>query len=308
MAIAGLRNVSVLDSTFLRDSHSQASAQQGDEGRVRTQGSSLLQMWRELEDEHMVSRAQQERLVQHRSDRLITDLSRGHVSDSDSNEQRGDWEVMSMSESEYGTLSQTQIDSQNEHVDSRNFNCERSSDFGEVERERVRQIFREWMNSGVRERASNVPHMSNSPRAEWLGETEQERVRIIREWVQMNSSQQRDASVDSREEQAADGGTQIERIRDGLLVNQNGGQNEHARRGIRRLCGRQALLDMLKKAERERQTELQGLLEHRAVSQFAHRNRIQVNCCKVSMFVQFIFVSSFGYLVFLFCIIFLVVL
>lgn len=309
MAIAGLHNVSVLDSGFLRDSHSQASAQQGDEGRVRTQGSSLLQMWRELEDEHVVSRAQQERLVQHRSDRLmIADVSRGHVSDSDSNEQRSDWEVMSMSESEYGSLSQTQLGSQNEHVDTSNFNCERSPDFGEIERERVRQIFREWTNSGVRERASNVPHMSNSPRAEWLGETEQERVRIIRERVQMNSSQQRDASVDSREEQAADVGTQIERIQDGLLVNQNGGRNEHTRRGIRRLCGRQALLDMLKRAERERQTELQGLLEHRAVSQFAHRNRIQVNCCKVSMFVQFIFVSSFGSSVFLFGIILLLVL
>ncbi|KAB1222564.1 3-isopropylmalate dehydrogenase, chloroplastic [Morella rubra] len=46
-------------------------------------------------------------------------------------------------------------------------------------------------------------------------------------------------------------------------------------RGIRRLCGRQALLDMIKKAETGRQSELQGLLEHRAVSQFAHRNRIQ---------------------------------
>ncbi|KAM4084160.1 hypothetical protein ACB094_08G111200 [Castanea mollissima] len=272
MAIAGLHNVSVLDSPFLRDSHSQASGRQADEARVRTRASSLLQMWRELEDEHVVSRTHQERMVQQRSDVLISDLSREQISDSD--EHSGGWEDMSVSESVCGTWPQTQIGSHNEHVDSGNFNCEHSSDFGEIERERVRQIFREWMNSGAREQAPNVSHMSNSPRAEWLGETEQERVRIIREWAQMNS-QQRVASDDNREDQSADIGTQIEQIRDRLLVNQNGGRNEHSRRGIRRLCGRQALLDMLKKAERERLSELQDLLEHRAVSQFAHRNRIQ---------------------------------
>lgn len=272
MAIAGLHNVSLLDSSVLRDSRSQALAQQGDEGRVRTPRSSLLQMWRELEDEHVASRAQQERMVQHRSDRLMAVLPRAEASDS--HEHRGDWEVMSMTESEYGALSQTQVGSPNDHTNSGTFDCEHSSDLGEVERERVRQIFREWMNSGVREQESNVSHVTNSPRAEWLGETEQERVRIIREWVQMNS-QQRDAFVDNREEQVADIGTQIERIRDGLLVNQNGDRNEYTRRGFRRLCGRQALLDMIKKAEAERQTELQGLSEHRAVSRFPHRNRIQ---------------------------------
>jgi len=40
----------------------------------------------------------------------------------------------------------------------------------------------------------------------------------------------------------------------------------------------QALVDLLVRVERERQRELEGLLEHRAVSDFAHRNRIQV-CC-----------------------------
>jgi hypothetical protein len=63
-----------------------------------------------------------------------------------------------------------------------------------------------------------------------------------------------------------------------LAVNHNDGQAENTRRGIRRLCGRQALLDMLKKHERERQSELQGLSEHQVVTQFAHRNRIQVSC------------------------------
>ncbi|XP_021278428.1 uncharacterized protein LOC110412234 [Herrania umbratica] len=270
MAIAGLHNVSVLDNTFLRESQSQASRRQ-ENGSTRA--SSLLQMWRELEDEHVVSHAQErasERMLQQRSD----DLSLTDLSDSRNSEHSGVFEDVSVSENEFGQWSPDRFGSQNGNEDSSNFNFEHSSDLGEVERERVRQIFREWMNSGGRERTSNVSLRNNSSRAQWLGETEQERVRIIREWVQMNS-QQRGACVDNREEQAADVGGQIERVLDGLVVNQNEGRTEHVRRGIRKLCGRQALLDMLKKAERERQTELQGLLEHRAVSNFAHRNRIQ---------------------------------
>ncbi|XP_022729077.1 uncharacterized protein LOC111284599 [Durio zibethinus] len=270
MAIAGLHNVSVLENSFLRESQSQASRRR-ENGSTRA--SSLLQMWRELEDEHVVSHAQErvsERMLQQRGD----DLSMTDLSDRNSDLHSGVSEDMSVSENDFGQWSPDRFGSQSGNEDSSNFNCEHLSDLGEVERERVRQIFREWMNSGGRERTSNGSHRNNSSRAQWLGETEQERVRIIREWVQMNS-QQRGACIDSREEQASDVGGQIARVLDGLVVNQNEGRTEHVRRGIRKLCGRQALLDMLKKAERERQTELQGLLEHRAVSNFAHRNRIQ---------------------------------
>nr|KJB08995.1 hypothetical protein B456_001G117600 [Gossypium raimondii] len=272
MAIAGLHNVSVLENSFLRESQSQASRRRGNGS---TRPSSLLQMWRELEDEHVVSHAQErtnERMLQRRSNDLpMTDLS-----DSRHSEHSGVSEdvSVSVSENEFVQWLPDQFGLQNGSEDSSNFDCEHSSDLGEVERERVRQIFQEWMNSGGRGCTSNVSGRNNSSRAQWLGETEQERVRIIREWVQMNS-QQRGSLTDSREEQAADAGGQIERLLDGLVVNQNAGRTEHVHRGIRKLCGRQALLDMLKKAERERQTELQRLLEHRAVSNFAHRNRIQ---------------------------------
>ncbi|XP_019056589.1 PREDICTED: uncharacterized protein LOC104800568 isoform X1 [Tarenaya hassleriana] len=130
------------------------------------------------------------------------------------------------------------------------------------------------MNSGVGDDTSAASHSSNSSKAEWLGETEQERVRIIREWVQRNS-QQSAVSGDPREEQPVEVADQIERVLDGLVVNESLIQNEPARRGIRKLCGRQALLDMLKKAERERHQELQVLMQHHTVSNFAHRNRIQ---------------------------------
>ncbi|GMI88973.1 hypothetical protein like AT2G27950 [Hibiscus trionum] len=270
MAIAGLHNVSVLENSFLRESQSPASRRR-ENGSTRA--SSLLQMWRELEDEHVVSHAQEranERMLQQRSDDIsMTDLSDGRHS-----EHSGVTEDVSVIENEFGQWSPDRFGSQNGIEDSSGFNCEHSPDLGAVERERVRQIFQEWMNNGGNEHTSNVSRRHNSSRAQWLGETEQERVRIIREWVQMNS-QQRGACMDSREEQASDAGGQIERVLDGLVVNHDEGQTEHVHRGIRKLCGRQALLDMLKKAERERQTELQGLLEHRAVSNFAHRNRIQ---------------------------------
>ncbi|XP_062105176.1 uncharacterized protein LOC133816875 isoform X2 [Humulus lupulus] len=264
MAIAGLHNVSVLDSSFLRDSQTQAPSQiSEEEGRVSTRASSILQMWRELEDEHVVSRAQErfrERLFQQRGDGFIADLSRTDSSESHGSERIGDLEVASLGENDHEVLS--------------NYNSEHSSDFGEVERVRVRQVFRGWMNSGAGECVSNVSHTSNSPRAEWLGENEQERVRVIREWVQTNS-QLRGTCAGSRENQPAEVGTQIEQVRDGLVVNQNDGRHQQVRRGNRKLCGRQALLDMLKKAERERKMELQVLLEHRAVTNFPHRNRIQ---------------------------------
>ncbi|XVF46796.1 hypothetical protein PTKIN_Ptkin03bG0057100 [Pterospermum kingtungense] len=270
MAIAGLHNVSMLGNSLLRDSQSQASRRR--ENRS-TQASTLLQMWRELEDEHVVSHAQErasERMLQQRSDDFyMTDLS-----DSRNSVHSGVSEDVSVSENEFGEWSPDQFRSQNGNDDSSNFSYENSSHLGEVERVRVRQIFQGWMNNSGRERTSNVSLRNNSSRAQWLGETEQERVRIIREWVQMNS-QQRGACGDIREEQSADVGGQIGQVLDGLVVNQNGVRTEHVRRGIRKLCGRQALLDMLKKAERERQTELRGLLEHRAVSNFAHRNRIQ---------------------------------
>ncbi|PRQ33332.1 putative transcription factor C2H2 family [Rosa chinensis] len=264
MAIAGLQNVSVLDSSFLRSSQSGASRRVDNEGRAHSRASSLLQMWRELEDEHMVSRPLErvgERLFQQRSDGV-------------GSENTGDLDDASVAESECRTWSQGQIGSSPEHDEYSNFSSEHSSDFGDGERGRVRQIFQEWMNCGASECASNVSRMNNSSRAELLGETEQERVRIIREWVRMNS-QQRVASGDNGEEQPAEFGNQIARVRDGLVVNQSGGQSEHNRRGIRKLCGRQALLDMLKKAERERQIELQVLSEHQPVTRFAHRNRIQ---------------------------------
>ncbi|CAL0334005.1 unnamed protein product [Lupinus luteus] len=280
MAIASLHNVSVLDSSFLRESHSQPSRRRGD-GRIgSTRASSLLRMWREIEDEHAARQFQGrpgEVLLEQRSDGLIDDLSHADTPRSNESERAHLLEeaVLAVNESEIWARSQSQNVPHDDQGDLNNSSCENFYDLGEIERERVRRIFRAWMNSGAREHGLNISRRNNSPRGEWLGQTEQERVRTIREWVQMSSQQSDGSSGDNREEQSAEIDTQIERVRDGFVLSQSEGQTQHTRRGIRKLRGRQVMLDMLKKSERERQREIQVLLDHRPVSNFPHRNRIQ---------------------------------
>lgn len=275
MAIAGMHNLSVLDSSIIRGPQSTASRRRLDHGRPGNRAPAILQMWRELEDEHGLSPRNRvgERLIQQGSATSNGATSSANPSETSLSEQ----EVVRDDAAETENVhdwSGSQSEMQNETADHQNLDCTHSSDFGEVERERVRQVFSEWMKSGAREHPSNDSGTNNNSRAV-LGETEQERVRIIREWMQINS--QRDPSGDTGEEQAAQIGAQIERVRDGLVANQNESSAENTRRGIRRVCGRQFLLDMLKKAGRDRQQEIQSLLDHRPVSQFAHRNRIQVH-------------------------------
>ncbi|XVE99181.1 hypothetical protein REPUB_Repub03eG0175200 [Reevesia pubescens] len=278
MALAGLHTVSMLDSSFLRESQSPTSRRQGGNvERPRTRASSILQMWRELEDEHMLNRARErvrERLRQQRNADSNTSMSTTTLSENRGSENHGSVGDTSESENEYGTWSREQGVSQNDHGDNNGSSREQSPDLGEVERERVRQIVRGWMESGISDHSSNVTQRAGSPRAEWLGETERERVRIAREWVQM-TSQQRGVRVERSEDQAATISAQVDRVREGSIADHDEGQPEHIRRDLLRLRGRQAVIDLLVRIERERQRELQGLLEHRAVSDFAHRNRIQ---------------------------------
>ncbi|KAK6144289.1 hypothetical protein DH2020_021109 [Rehmannia glutinosa] len=144
-----------------------------------------------------------------------------------------------------------------------------SSDLGEIERERVRQIFREWMNCGSKGQSS-YGFRSNNHSGHWLGENECERVRIVREWVHMSTQERKDSG--SLGYGVARVGSQIDQVREGLVINR---PEIGARRPIRRLCGRQTLLDLLLRAQSERKRELLGLAEQRPVSEFAHRNRIQ---------------------------------
>ncbi|KAF5729450.1 hypothetical protein HS088_TW21G01616 [Tripterygium wilfordii] len=277
MALAGLHTVSMLDSSFLRESQSPTSRRQGAVERPSAQASTILQMWRELEDEHVLNRARErvrERLRQHRNVELNTNSSIMNMSESNGSEIQGSLRDSTESENDYGTWTHGHIGTQNEREDNNGSSREQSPDLGDVERERVRQIVRGWMESGIGNEMSNVSQRNGSPRAEWLGETERERVRIIREQVQM-TSQQRGSRGGQRVVQAAVVDRQDDQVREGSVTDQDEGQPEHIHRDLLRLRGRQAVVDLLVRIERERQRELQGLLEHRAVSDFAHRNRIQ---------------------------------
>ncbi|KAH6838291.1 RING/U-box superfamily protein [Perilla frutescens var. hirtella] len=280
MALAGLHTVSMLDSSFLRESESPTSRHQGNVERLSTRASSILQMWRELEDEHELNRARERvrvrvrtRLRQQRNADSSTNVSinRAESRETENHSSLGD---VTENENDYVSWSQDQLGPRNGNIDHDDSSREQSPDLGEVERERVRQIARGWMESGVGDTSSNVVQRADSPRAEWLGETERERVRIVREWMQM-TSQQRVPRRGHREGQDNRSGSQVDRVHEGSATSHEEGQPEHVRRERLRLRGRQALLDLLVRAERERQRELQSLLEHRAVSDFAHRNRIQ---------------------------------
>ncbi|CAK9174710.1 unnamed protein product [Ilex paraguariensis] len=274
MAVAGLHNVSALDSSFLREPQSPVSRQWGSQDSPSTQASSLLQMWRELEGEPVVHHSHvrfEERPMRQRSDGSNVDLVSTDWSErQESDNGEGGLEDANDVDNESRICSQGQRGSQNENEDNCSYTSEQSVDFGEVERDRVRQIFREWRNSGIRGHPQNASRLNNCSRVQWLGENECARVRIVRDWVE-RTSQQRGVCGGCRE-QAAEIGVQIDQVPDGSLAN----HFEHgARRAIRKLHGRQALLDLLARAERERKGELQGLQESRPVSSFAHRNRIQ---------------------------------
>lgn len=143
----------------------------------------------------------------------------------------------------------------------------RSSREGSPDQERVREIV-----NRISETASNESSRNN--RSEVLGETERERVRLVREWVQMVSNQRdgRREREEGRERRSRR--RERENGRDGS-VTENEEQPEHVRRELLRIRGRQARLELIRRMAREREIELQGLEEHRAVSDFAHRNRIQ---------------------------------
>lgn len=290
MALSGLHTVSMLDSSFLREpSQSPTSRRQGAVERPSSQASEIMRMWRELEDEHVLNRARQRVRERLRDDGHVLNHTQGSVrerlrhertvdsnvtlpstsmSESRETDNQGGVGEASESENEYGNWSRDQMGAQNDGVIHNNSNPDQSTDRGEVERESVRQIIRGWMDAGINDHSSDIGHRNNTPRAEWLGETERERVRIVREWMQ-TTSQQRGARVGRREDQGAG------RVPQGSAADHDENQPEHIRRDLLRLRGRQAVIDLLVRNEAERQRELQGLLEHRAVSDFAHRNRIQ---------------------------------
>ncbi|CAL9203398.1 unnamed protein product [Musa hybrid cultivar] len=252
MAIAGLHLVSMLDPSFLRESGRSPLATSNVERPVAARASSILQMWRELEDMTSAARTERRTTVAASADGSVS------VSESDYNG--------------YDQWTRRNIDSLQRpgeiDADDLRSSREQSPDPGEDARERVRQIVRG--EPGIAETESRVSPRNHTQRAQWLGEIERERVRLVRESVQMTSQRQRDARTSRREEREREG------VRDGSDTDHEYGQAEHVRRELLRPRGRQAGLErIMRRMAAERQRELQILSEHRPVSEFAHRSRIQ---------------------------------
>ncbi|CAN4119431.1 unnamed protein product [Withania somnifera] len=250
MAVAGLHNVSAFGSSLFIESQSSVSRQRGEHDRPRTRASSILQMWRKLEGEHVVSNSY-----------APTGDRQGPQRNDGVNENQNQ-----------RCTSRSHIELDNYFDDGHSVSSDLSSDLGEVERERVRQIIQEWMHTGAKSHSQsvNVSHVDNCSKAQWLGENERGRVRIIKEWVRTNIHQSVTSSP--RNEVATEIGSQLEQVREGLVVD----HSQHGeRKTLCRLRGRQALVDLLTRSQRERGKELQRLLECKPVSDFAYRNRIQ---------------------------------
>ncbi|KAJ6793059.1 Uncharacterized protein M6B38_112570 [Iris pallida] len=149
------------------------------------------------------------------------------------------------------TVSMRRADLSESDCGSTRSSRENSPDLGD-DRERVREMVNRISETAREPR-------NESPRSEWMGENERERVRSVREWVRM-ASERRGGRGD-------DGSVTDDHEEDG--------PPEHVRRDMLRIRGRQARLDLIMRMARERERELRGLEEHRAVSEFPHRNRIQ---------------------------------
>nr|GMD19027.1 zinc finger protein [Ipomoea batatas]GMD20374.1 zinc finger protein [Ipomoea batatas] len=253
MAIVSLHNVSAFDSSFPGESR-----RRGERERPRTGASTLIQMWREIEGESMVSNT-------------IT-----RFGDRDGQLRNEGVNSVGIFESDGHNNG---VNSQNQTVlgkENQNGTSDYSMDLGEIERKRVRQVFREWMGDGVKIRSLNTSPspINGQSKAEWLGGSECVKLRIVKEGLEMNN-QQRGTNNSDRDEGGAENSPKIEQVSDRVLLKNSGNGVWKGCRALRGLRGRQALLDLLLKVQRERQRELQSLMEGRPVSNFAYRNRIQ---------------------------------
>ncbi|KAL6656523.1 hypothetical protein ACP70R_007349 [Stipagrostis hirtigluma subsp. patula] len=107
----------------------------------------------------------------------------------------------------------------------------------------------DWDAGSSREGSPDVG--ARRPAAQiWLREIERDRVRLVREWVHMAARDRDDDAAGPPPSPAAE---------------------NHARLRIR---GRQARLELVMRMAADRQAELRRLSQHRAVSDFPHRNRI----------------------------------
>lgn len=302
LALAGLHTVSTLDASFLRESLTTGDSSVTDSslnGEERRCGrlSSMVQMWRELEE------GRTENVRQNSTQRVSPPAEsphasgNAHLSENSTDTHLGN-EVgepgfagarvvnMQSSENAEGMTQSQNVDytdwegSGIERIDTSGnteVSAGDSSHSQEGEREHVREIVqRLTIDNGVQAVSSDEP---TSSRSAWLDENERERVReLAREWVRV-SNEQRVVMQDRGGRQRPQRINRAEQARERGLPAPVESLNANAVHGLsrreRRFLNRQVILDMLMRVENDRQRELQLLVEHRAVSDFAHRHRLQ---------------------------------
>ncbi|XP_024984217.1 uncharacterized protein LOC112520148 [Cynara cardunculus var. scolymus] len=269
MATAGLHKASLQDS-YIGENHSPASRRCGNKERSTTHTSSIRKMWRDLESEGRVGengRKQMSGMQTGNESRCSSSLGGESMESEDTSRDANEIEN-ECPQNQNQNQNQNQVVLHNRQEDNNRLSLQQSP-FDVPEKERVRKIFHEWGSKSFGGHTSYNSHINNCSRSQWLGENECKRVRVVRDQIEL-STQQGDGCRTGLEEPATEIGSHIRRVQDGSVDCGVG-----ARRPIRRIYGRQALLDLLTKFERERETELESLLENRFVSNFAHRHRIQ---------------------------------
>ncbi|KAJ0714194.1 hypothetical protein HanPI659440_Chr13g0486791 [Helianthus annuus] len=233
MAVAGINNVSVLESSYFGDNYSPASRRFGSQEKPITRTSFIRKLWRDLEDGTKVRDTQRRQ-----TSALVNGNTGSRCSCSSEDAESEDLSINSSEVENECPFDQNQMGIVNEQEDNINQNLclQQSPAIGSADKERVRQVFREWGSK------------NNSGRT-LICDNESKRVRTVRQWLE-SSTQQAETSVSHT--------------------------SVRSRRSIRLRYGRHALLDLLTRFEMERKKEMQSLLEGRPVSTFAHRKRIQV--------------------------------
>lgn len=225
-----------------------------DEGNQRTHGSSLLQMWRRIEEESTVKR--KSKALKQQCNRTNDDTS-AQTCEMKRNTRSG-----SLSEG-HSELKACVHDGQ------QNF-----PDIDEAEERKTKQDSGDRMTfDGAREHYSNAPQLRGSSVVQGLGDNDYEGVRIAREWGQLAAQ---DISSSPYKKVSTKINAQTGTVRDGLLFNKSESRPNRVQRKIHRVYGKQTLVDLLLKAEKQRQSEIQDLTKRCAVSKFSHRLRIQV--------------------------------
>ncbi|KAL8245469.1 hypothetical protein R6Q59_011727 [Mikania micrantha] len=254
MVLAGINNVSVLESSYFGDNYSPIIRIRGDQDKPITRASFIMKLWHDLEDGSKIRETERKQMSGMANSNIRSKCS--------CSSEGSECEDMSISTSEVENecpLDHNQMAIQNEQEDNCNWCSQQSHAIGKADKERVRQVFREWGSQTNNWRALNVSQENNSSRPGLICENESLRVKTVRQWLESNT------------QQAVTGQSHIEE-QDGLVVNQ---ATAGAQRSIRLLYGRHALLDLLTRFEMERKKEMQSLLYIRPVSTFAHRKRIQ---------------------------------